>query len=138
MESLNCSTNMGLHHFLRLKKEKGHMENLNLGYQGGSERKTSDTYQKTELFFLNSSLHIMCFNSTELDYTYHFILSSTIQKHLVIVILSEKMSSSSLQDSCFRDTIYKLKYYEPNQFLHILLNTFELQASSANFEVNYL
>lgn len=52
MESLNCSTNVGPHHLLRFKKEKVHMENLNLGYQGGLARRSSDTHQKTELSFL--------------------------------------------------------------------------------------
>lgn len=57
MESLNYSTNMGPHHLLRFKKEKVHMENLNLGYQGGLER-SSDTYQKTELFFFLTVLFV--------------------------------------------------------------------------------
>lgn len=89
MESLNCSTNVGPHRLLRFKKEKVYGENLNLGYYGGLERRSSDTYQKTELFF-NGTLCIMCFNSIKLNYTYHCIISSAIQKHLVIVILSVK------------------------------------------------
>lgn len=73
MESLNCSTNEGPHHLLRFKKEKVHMENVNLGYQGGLER-SSDTYQKSELFFINSTLCILCSNSFKLNDTCHCIL----------------------------------------------------------------
>lgn len=58
MESLNCSTNEGPHHLLRFKKEKVHMENVNLGYQGGLER-SSDTYQNSFLLTVLSVYYVL-------------------------------------------------------------------------------
>lgn len=77
----------------------------------------------------------MYFNSPESNYTYHCILSSAIQKHLVIVILSVKKFSlvyckfhvSEIQ--YINDTSQNVT----NPFLYILINTFGLQASSVIF-----
>lgn len=125
MESLKYCTSMGPHHLLRFKKEKVHMENLNLGYQDGL--KDLKHIRKLNSFF-DSTLCTICCNSTELYY--HSTFSSVIQKHFAMVILSVNrfhLVYCKIHVSEIQHRNYTIQNVMHNPFLHILISTFDLK-----------